>query len=55
MSPAQQQVLLENTTRAIGGAPREIQSRHISRSLKADPAHGEGVSKALGIPVSEAR
>ena len=50
MSPAQQQVLFENTARSIGDAPREIQLRHIGNCLKADPAYGEGVAKALGIP-----
>jgi hypothetical protein len=29
MTPAQQQVLFENTARSIGDAPREIQIRHI--------------------------
>jgi catalase len=55
MSPAQQKVLFENTARSIGEAPREIQLRHIRNCLKADPAYGEGVAKALGIPVSEVR
>lgn len=49
MTPAQQQVLFDNTARAVGGAPREIQLRHIKNCLKADPAYGMGVAKALGI------
>ena len=53
MSAAQQKVLFENTARAIGGVPRDIQIRHIGNCLKADPAYGEGVAKALGIPQSE--
>ena len=53
MSPAQQQVLFENTARSIGDAPREIQIRHIGHCLKADPAYGAGVAKALGIALSE--
>ena len=53
MTPAQQQVLFENTARSVGGAPREIQIRHIGNCLKADPAYGEGVAKALGISLSE--
>ena len=53
MNPAQQQVLFENTARAIGDSPREIKIRHIKNCLKADPAYGEGVAKALGIPLSE--
>jgi len=53
MSAAQQKVLFANTGRAIGGAPREIQLRHIGNCLKADPAYGKGVADALGIPLSE--
>jgi catalase len=54
MTPAQQQVLFENTARAMADAPREIKLRHIGNCLKADPAYGEGVAKALGIPSGEA-
>ena len=54
MTPAQRQVLFENTARAIGEAPREIQIRHIENCRKADPAYGEGVAKALGIVETEA-
>jgi len=53
MSKAQQQVLFENTARAMGDAPKEIKIKHISNCLKADKAYGEGVAKALGIPSSE--
>jgi catalase len=53
MTPAQQQVLFENTARSIGGAPREIQIRHISNCMKADPAYGKGIAMALGIPLNE--
>jgi len=47
------ELLFANTARAIGGAPREIQIRHIDNCLKADPAYGKGVAKALGIPLGE--
>jgi catalase len=53
MSPEQQQALFENTARAMGDAPREIKIRHIGTCRKADPAYGEGVAAALGIPMSE--
>ena len=53
MSPEQQQVLFDNTGRAMGDAPREVKIRHIGNCLKADPAYGEGVAAALGIPLSE--
>jgi catalase len=53
MTPAQQQVLFENTARSIGGASRATQLRHIGNCMKADPAYGKGVAKALGIPEGE--
>jgi catalase len=33
----------------MGDVPKEIKVRHIGNCLKADPAYGEGVAKALGI------
>ena len=53
MTPAQQQVLFDNTARNIADAPRAIQIRHIGNCLKADPAYGAGIAKAIGIPLSE--
>ncbi|MDO8987335.1 MAG: catalase, partial [Coriobacteriia bacterium] len=53
MSLEQQQVLFENTARAMGDAPRQVMIRHIGNCAKADPAYGEGVAAALGIPMSE--
>jgi catalase len=53
MTAAQQKVLFENTARAMGDAPKEVKVRHIGNCLRADPAYGEGVAKALGIPMSE--
>ncbi len=53
MSPQQQKVLFENTARSIGGASIEIQKRHITHCLKADPAYGKGVADALGISLEE--
>ncbi len=54
MTPAQQQVLFENTARNLGDAPDEIKLRHIGNCLKADPAYGKGVADALGLPVEKA-
>ncbi len=51
MTPAQQQVLFENTARSVGGASLEVQKRHIGNCTKADPAYGAGVAKALGLGV----
>ena len=53
MSPEQQQLLFGNTARAIAGASREVQIRHIGHCLKADPAYGKGVADAIGIPLAE--
>ena len=53
MSPEQQQVLFDNTACSIGDAPKEIKVRHVENCLKADPAYGRGVAKALGIHLSE--
>lgn len=53
MGPEKQALLFANTARAIGGAPREIQVRHINNCLKADPAYGKGVADALAIPLGD--
>ena len=53
MTPEKQQVLFDNTGRAMGDAPKEVKVRHIGNCLKADPAYGKGVADALGIPLGE--
>ncbi|MGV8815291.1 MAG: catalase [Gelidibacter sp.] len=53
MTPAQQQVLFENTARQVGGAEKFIQERHIGNCYKADPAYGIGVAKALGMNITD--
>jgi len=55
MSAEQKKALFENTARAMGDAPKEIKVRHIGNCLKADPDYGEGVAKALGIPMSDVK
>ncbi len=54
MSPEQQQVLFENTARAMGDAELFIKQRHVRNCHKADPAYGKGVAEALGINLGEA-
>ena len=49
MNHEQQQLLFDNTARAMGDAPEEIKIRHIANCMKADPAYGKGVATALGI------
>ena len=53
MTPDAQERLFGNTARAMGDAPDMIKKRHISNCLKADPAYGAGVAKALGIELSD--
>jgi len=47
MTPAQQQLLFENTARAISGASEPVVQRHIDNCSQADPAYGAGVAKAI--------
>ena len=47
MTPAQQQVLFDNTARSVGGASKAIQQRHIDNCTRADAAYGAGVAAAL--------
>ena len=51
MAPAQQQVLFDNTARAMGDAPEFIKRRHIGNCSKADAAYGAGVAAALGLKI----
>jgi catalase len=53
MNAEQQEVLFGNTARAMDDAPEMIKIRHIANCLKADQAYGEGVAKALDIPLSK--
>jgi catalase len=55
MGPAKQKLLFENTARNIGPATEDIKLRHIGNCYKADPAYGEGVAAALGIPMSKVK
>jgi len=36
-----------------GESLKNRKDRHIGNCMKADPAYGKGVAKALGIPQSE--
>jgi catalase len=47
MSPAQQQVLFDNTARAMGAAQPHIRQQYIDNCAKADPAYGAGVAAAI--------
>ncbi|MGE6781833.1 catalase [Ensifer adhaerens] len=54
MSAQQQQLLFENTARAIAGADRHIQERHVANCTKADPRYGAGVAAAIGLDITQA-
>jgi catalase len=55
MNPEQQQVLIENTVRAMGDIPKEIKIRHIRNCLKADPTYGKRLADTLKISLDEAK
>jgi len=47
MTPAERQRLFENTARALAGATRQVQERHITNCTQADAEYGSGVAEAL--------
>jgi len=53
MSDDEKERLFANTARAMEGVEELIKRRHIKHCYLADPAYGEGVAKALGIPMSD--
>lgn len=53
MTAAQQQVLFENTARAMGDSEKFIKQRHIRNCYKAAPAYGAGVAKAMKLSLEE--
>lgn len=53
MTKEEQQILFDNTARAMGDAAKQIKLRHIMNCTKADKAYGVGVAKALGISPTE--
>jgi catalase len=55
MSKDEQKRLFENTARHMGDIPKHIKLRHIKNCLLADKAYGEGIAKALNIPLSEVK
>ncbi len=52
MSPEQQQVLFDNTARAMMGCEMFVKERHIANCTKADTRYGEGVAKAMGMAIA---
>ncbi|NLY70813.1 MAG: catalase [Clostridiales bacterium] len=54
MSKEQQQLLFENTARAMGDSEEIIKLRHIYNCTQADPEYGKGVAAALNLSVEDA-
>jgi catalase len=53
MKPDEKERLISNISGSLSQAPRHIQERQLCHFFRADPAYGEGVAKAIGIPVDE--
>ena len=53
MNTEQKEALFNNTAGSVSGASVDVQKRHIGNCLKADPAYGAGVAKALGISLDD--
>ncbi|MDM0015060.1 catalase [Variovorax sp. J22P168] len=49
MTQAQQQVLFDNTARALSGVSEAVQQRHVANCAKADVDYGGGVAQALDV------
>jgi catalase len=49
MTASEQQILFDNTARAMNGVPENIKLRHIAHCTKADADYGKGIASALGI------
>ena len=47
MTPVQQQLLFDNTARALAGASDDVMGQHVFNCTMADPAYGQGVAAAL--------
>jgi catalase len=53
MTPAQKQILIENTVRNIGGVTVNVQNRHAAHCYLADKDYGTRLAKALGLKLDE--
>jgi catalase len=53
MTSEQRERLIGNIAAGLSQTPRQIQERQLCHFFRADPAYGEGVANALGIPVKE--
>ncbi|SEM85273.1 catalase [Nitrosomonas marina] len=53
LTPEKQQILFENTAAELANVDDVVRMRHIRHCMKADPAYGKGVAKALNMSVSD--
>ncbi|HLS65849.1 MAG TPA: catalase [Pseudogracilibacillus sp.] len=53
LSDEEKERLFQNTAEDFAQVEEHIKIRHIVNCYKADPAYGEGVAKAAGIPMSK--
>ena len=53
MSAEQKDALFNNTAASMSGVSIDVQKRHISHCLQADPAYGAGIAKALGVSLDD--
>jgi catalase len=53
MPREQRERLISNIAVSLSQTPRSIQERQICHFFRADPAYGEGVALALGIPIED--
>jgi catalase len=51
MKPEEKKRLIENMSGSLAHVPKDIQKRMVGHLMRADPAYGKGVAKALGLPV----
>jgi catalase len=49
----EKQRLFRNIAAAMQGVPQFIIERQLGHLTKADPAYGDGVAKALGLPINK--
>jgi len=53
MPREQRERLISNIAVSLSQTPRNIQERQICHFYRADPAYGEGVATALGVPIED--
>lgn len=51
MKPDEKKRLIESMPGSLAHVPKDIQKRMVGHLMRADPAYGKGVAKALGLPV----